>query len=244
MKHGNASGEVWTDTSMQYDGRFLSLREDIIFVSINYRLNSFGMLNWRGSKGNSQWATEINGESIKYNYKNFNGNMALYDAELAFAWVRRNIRHFGGDPDQITIGGASAGAGLASILSTVASVADHVKGIIQISGDGLAPTTGFMAPTEWDNDPLYNLKTISGYNNCDDTSETTMMNCLRQLDQYDLLKYSHKRNYRFITDNNLINAPYMEMIKVSYRHTLSLYIPNIVSANLIEVYCMSFFEMF
>ena len=64
------------------------------------------------------------------------------------------------------------------------------------------------------------------------------MNCLRNLDQYDLLKYSHKegvtqchmvspmsvtnvrltlekRNYRYINDGDFVNKPYMEMIKNS-----------------------------
>ena len=40
-----------------------------------------------------------------------------------------------------------------------------------------------------------------------------MMDCLRSLDQYELLKYSHKRSYRFVNDQNLLELPYMELIK-------------------------------
>ena len=40
-----------------YDGRFLALQEDIMVVSINYRLNSFGFLNWKSNKGRSTWTT-------------------------------------------------------------------------------------------------------------------------------------------------------------------------------------------
>ena len=61
---------------------------------------------------------------------------------------RRNIRHFGGDPDKITLGGASAGAGLVSLVSSLESVGPYIKGVIQQSGDALGPTTGFMPPTE------------------------------------------------------------------------------------------------
>jgi len=214
-KYGNASGDVWSEESMQYDGRFLSLQENILHVSIQYRLNSFGMLNWKGNKGSSTWKTDLNGEQVTYKYENFYGNLALYDAELAFNWVHRNIRHFGGDPYKITIAGASAGAGVASMLSSLESVAPIIKGIIQISGDALGPTTGFLPPAEWENDQLHNLKKIAGYNNCDETSETTMLNCLKDLNQYDLLKFSHKRHYRWVNDGNLVNAPYMEMIKNS-----------------------------
>ena len=102
------------------------------------------------------------------------------------------------------------------MLSSIESVAPIVKGIIQISGDAFGPTTGFLPPAEWENDQLHNLKKIAGYNHCDETSETTMMDCLKELDQYDLLKFSHKRHYRWVNDGNLVNAPYMEMIKVGY----------------------------
>ena len=39
------------------------------------------------------------------------------------------------------------------------------------------------------------------------------MDCLRSLDQYELLKYSHKRSYRFVNDQNLLELPYMELLK-------------------------------
>ena len=100
------------------------------------------------------------------------------------------------------------------MLSSIESVAPVIKGIIQISGDAFGPTTGFLPPAEWENDQLHNLKKIAGYNNCDETSETTMLDCLKELDQYDLLKFSHKRHYRWVNDGNLVNAPYMELIKV------------------------------
>ena len=75
--------------------------------------------------------------------------MGLYDAEIAFEWIKRNIRSFGGDPDNITIGGGSSGAGMTSVLTSLASVGPHIKGFIQISGDGFAPTTGFVPPPSW-----------------------------------------------------------------------------------------------
>ena len=191
-KHGNNTGDEWGPDAHQYDGRFLALQEEIgidlknqlvgrnqliisnqskVFVSINYRLNSFGYLIWKGDKGHSEWETEINGEPKSYKYQNYNGNLAVYDAELAFQWVRRNIRHFGGDPERITIGGASAGSGLAGVVTSLESVGPYIKGIIQQSGEGLAPTTGFAPPPSWNNDPLFNLKRIAGYSNCDMTSE-------------------------------------------------------------------------
>ena len=154
---------------MQYDGRYLALQEDIIVVNFNYRVNSFGLLSWQGDKSVSDWTVNINGKQVKLPYQNFYSNLALYDAKLAFEFIYRNIGAFGGDPNRITIGGASAGAGLTSVLTSIQSVADKIVGIIQESGDAFGPTTGFMEH------PDENLDIIAGYNHCDMTSEKSKL---------------------------------------------------------------------
>ena len=72
-----------------YDGAYLSSHEDVVVVSLNYRLGALGFL------------AGIHG---------LEGNYGLKDQQLAFQWVRDNITEFGGDPDQVTIFGESAGA--------------------------------------------------------------------------------------------------------------------------------------
>ena len=66
--------------------------EDVIIVSINYRLGLFGALY-----------DNIYGTDIK-------GNQGFLDQKMAIQWVYENIEYFGGDPERITIFGESAGS--------------------------------------------------------------------------------------------------------------------------------------
>ena len=86
--HGGAfvsgSGTFW-DYGPQY-----FMESGVILVSINYRLGPLGFLST---------ATE-----------ELPGNLGLWDQALALAWVRDNIRYFGGDPGRVTLLGESAGS--------------------------------------------------------------------------------------------------------------------------------------
>ncbi|MGB7480850.1 MAG: carboxylesterase family protein [Burkholderiaceae bacterium] len=64
---------------------------DAVVVSINYRLGVFGFMPHPGFEADS------------------NGGYALEDQRLAMRWVKQNIASFGGDPDNITLAGESAG---------------------------------------------------------------------------------------------------------------------------------------
>lgn len=72
----------------EYGPQFL-VRKDVILVTINYRLEVLGYLS-------------LDTEDIP-------GNAGMKDQVAALKWVKENIRNFGGDPDNITIFGESAG---------------------------------------------------------------------------------------------------------------------------------------
>lgn len=84
-----------------YDGTGFATNGDVVVVTINYRLGSFGFLHLADLFGD-----EVAGS----------GNLGLLDQVAALAWVRDCIEAFGGDPGQVTIFGESAGAGSVGTL--------------------------------------------------------------------------------------------------------------------------------
>ena len=87
-----------------YNGTKLSKNGDVLVVTINYRLGPLGFL----------FLDEFNNDSL-----HFESNLGLHDQVAALRWVKENISSFGGDPDNITIFGESAGAN--SVLSLLTS---------------------------------------------------------------------------------------------------------------------------
>ncbi|XP_043974962.1 cholinesterase-like [Gambusia affinis] len=74
-----------------YQGHFLCKAQNVVVVSMNYRLGPLGFLAIHG-------------------HSSIQGNQGLLDQRLALQWVVDNIAAFGGDPKRITIFGESAGA--------------------------------------------------------------------------------------------------------------------------------------
>src|SRR5207244_5548439 len=77
-----------------YDGTRFAEHGDVVVVTINYRLGALGFLHL-ADVGGEQYASS--------------GNVGLLDQVAALTWVRDNIATFGGDPDNVTIFGESAG---------------------------------------------------------------------------------------------------------------------------------------
>jgi para-nitrobenzyl esterase len=107
-------------TEMEFDGERIA-RRGVILVSVNYRLNVFGFFT--------------HPEIIKNSPDGFVANWGYLDQKVGIDWVHRNIANFGGDPDNITIFGQSAGGGsvLAHLNSPLAKGA-FAKAIVQSGG--------------------------------------------------------------------------------------------------------------
>lgn len=84
-----------------YDGANMARKQDVVMVTLNHRLNSFGFL----------YLADLGGEKYAHS-----GNVGMMDIVLALEWVRDNIANFGGDPKNVTIFGQSGGGGKVSTL--------------------------------------------------------------------------------------------------------------------------------
>src|SRR5204862_8339710 len=95
-----------TGATPWYDGRSFA-RDDVVLVTINYRLGAFGFLHVDGQ-----------------------GNNGILDQVAAVEWVRDNIAAFGGDPGNVTAFGESAGAmSVGTLLGLPAAKGLFVKAI-------------------------------------------------------------------------------------------------------------------
>ncbi len=95
----------------RYGGRRLVTAGDVVLVKISYRLGALGYL-WMPERGI--------------------GNMGLEDQRTALSWVRNNIADFGGDPDNITVFGQSAGAqSIACLMATYREAPPFRKVILE-----------------------------------------------------------------------------------------------------------------
>lgn len=122
-------------TELEFDGAEYCKR-NVILATISYRVNAFGFLY------DTEQEKEI-GHS---------GNQGLQDQMAALTWIKENIQAFGGDPDNITLMGQSAGAMSTQILclSPLSSPMLH-QAILQ-SGGGLSPMSGtfFSKEEAWE----------------------------------------------------------------------------------------------
>lgn len=98
-----------------YHGDGYAERGDVVFVTFNYRLNGFGYLQTSRDPGSA--------------------NLGLLDQIAALRWVRDNIAAFGGDPDNVTVMGESAGGmSIGCLLGAPASRGLFHRAIIQSGG--------------------------------------------------------------------------------------------------------------
>ncbi|XP_049618654.1 bile salt-activated lipase-like [Syngnathus scovelli] len=138
-----------------YDGKEMAERGKVIVVSANYRVGTLGFL----SSGDARMP----------------GNYGLWDQHAAISWVRRNIAAFGGNPDNITIFGQSAGAASVSFQM----LSPYSKGLFRraITQCGVA-----LSPWALQRKPMAITKKIARKVGCYRSDEDLMLTCLKMTD--------------------------------------------------------------
>ena len=128
--HGGAYTGGW-GYEPEFDGKVWA-QKGVVLVTINYRLGIFGFLN-------HPLLAEESPHGVS-------GNYGILDQIAALKWIHENIAAFGGDPENITILGQSAGAGSVKTLVTSPLTGDLIKKAIIQSGGGVNPAPGNPLP--------------------------------------------------------------------------------------------------
>ncbi|WP_433887550.1 carboxylesterase/lipase family protein [Streptomyces sp. CA-111067] len=103
------------------DGALLAARYDVLVVAPNYRLGALGHLNLEHLLG-PEYADSA--------------NAALLDVLAALRWVREAAAAFGGDPDNVTVFGQSAGAATVAALLAMPAADGLLRRAVMESGTG------------------------------------------------------------------------------------------------------------
>ncbi|XP_034402872.1 bile salt-activated lipase-like [Cyclopterus lumpus] len=149
---GGAMGANFLDNYL-YSGQEIADRGNVIVVTLNYRVGTLGFLS--------------TGES------DLPGNYGLWDQQAAIAWVHRNIRSFGGDPDTSPSSEESAGGASVSFQT----ITPHNKGLFKraISQSGVA-----ICPWAINKNPRRFSEEIAVTVGC--PTDQTMASCLKMTD--------------------------------------------------------------
>ncbi|XP_074439016.1 fatty acyl-CoA hydrolase precursor, medium chain isoform X2 [Larus michahellis] len=154
-----------------YDGSALAAFENVVVVTIQYRLGIIGYF----STGD----------------KHARGNWGYLDQVAALQWIQENIIHFGGDPGSVTIAGESAGG--VSVSALVLSPLG--KGLFHkaISESGTAIRVLFTDQPEED---AQRIATAFG---CEKSSSAAMVECLRGKTEEEIIQTTLKMPSLFIS---------------------------------------------
>ncbi|XP_051030284.1 acylcarnitine hydrolase-like [Phodopus roborovskii] len=153
-------GALVVGMASMYDGSMLAAIEDVVVVTIQYRLGVLGFF----STGD----------------QHARGNWGFLDQVAALRWVQQNIAHFGGNSDQVTIFGESAGG--TSVSSHV--VSPMSKGLFHgaIMESGVAVLPGLISSSS---EMVY--QTVANLSGCETMDSEALVHCLRAKNEAEIL---------------------------------------------------------
>jgi len=116
-----------------YDGGQIA-KKGVVYVAINYRVGSFGFMAH----------PDLNAE----NERGTSGNWGLLDQNAALKWVQRNIAQFGGNPNNVTIMGQSAGGASVSFQQSTPLSKGLIHRVFGMSASAVVPGRGRTSTME------------------------------------------------------------------------------------------------
>ena len=123
-------GAYYIGAGNDHDGSVLAAQGDVVVVTVNYRLGVFGFLDL------SKYDDALAGSAS-------NG---FRDQILALTWVRDNIADYGGDPNNVTIFGESAGGGSVNAILAAPSADGLYHRAIAHSGTAITNAPASLSP--------------------------------------------------------------------------------------------------
>uniref|UniRef100_UPI00398E85BB LOW QUALITY PROTEIN: cholinesterase-like n=1 Tax=Pristiophorus japonicus TaxID=55135 RepID=UPI00398E85BB len=173
-----------TSSLAVYDGKYLAYIENVIVVSMNYRLGALGFLALPGNH-------EVP------------GNMGLFDQRLALEWVQDNIKAFGGNPKSVTLFGESAGA--ASIHMHILSPKKHslFKRAIMQSGSSNAPWSVIQG-----GEAKRRATILAQHLKCPYSDDTELLSCLRDKHPHEIIE----KSLEILTDRFLSDCVFLPVV--------------------------------
>uniref|UniRef100_A0A8C5Z691 Carboxylic ester hydrolase n=1 Tax=Marmota marmota marmota TaxID=9994 RepID=A0A8C5Z691_MARMA len=153
-------GALVMGSASMYDGSILAAIENVLVVTVQYRLGVLGFF----STGD-QHAT---------------GNWGYLDQVAALRWVQRNIAHFGGNPDQVTIFGGSAGG--TSVSSHVVSPMSQGLFHGAIMESGVALLSDLITSSSKDVSTM-----VANLSACGHVESEALVSCLRGKSEQEML---------------------------------------------------------
>ncbi|KAF3769034.1 alpha/beta-hydrolase [Cryphonectria parasitica EP155] len=152
-------GGYVTNANANWDGAEVVMKSgnQIVFVNFNYRVALWGFLA----------SARVSADGAL--------NAGLLDQRFLMQWVKTNIASFGGDPDNIVIHGASAGAGSVALHLTAYGGRDDGLFTAAIAESVFFPAQPFVPQLEYQFDRLVNST------GCADEADDDQLTCLRGL---------------------------------------------------------------
>ena len=189
------------NTESPFDGTCYA-KQGIICVFINYRVSILGYFTH---------------PSIQEKFGR-NGNFGLDDQLTAIKWVRNNINSFGGDSENITLAGQSAGAISIQYLCLNHKNDGLFKNVIMISGGGKFPDFALPRPAEqtstyWQDFMSFMENETGSKVDFEVLKSIDTKNIFDALDKFKLTRKDNTYNTMPVIDGLLIPSPIQELIK-------------------------------